>query len=85
MHSWPVKDAKARFSELLNTCLAEVPQMVIRRGAEASVLVPVDEWRRLQAAAKPSSKQLLLCDQARVVLVMPKHGQLRRRAPVAVD
>lgn len=39
--------------------------MVARRGAEAVVLVSVQEWRRLQAAARPSLKQLLLADQAR--------------------
>lgn len=85
MHSWPVQDAKARFSEFLETCLAEGPQMVTRRGAEAAVLVPVDEWRRLQAAAKLSLKQLLLSDEARANLLTPQRGQLRRRAPVAFD
>jgi PHD/YefM family antitoxin component YafN of YafNO toxin-antitoxin module len=39
--------------------------MVTRRGTEAAVLVPVQEWRRMQAAARPSLKQLLLSDQAR--------------------
>ena len=34
MRSWPVQDAKVRFSELLETCLREGPQMVTRRGAE---------------------------------------------------
>jgi len=40
--------------------------MVTRRGTEAAVLVPVQEWRRLQSAARPSLKQLLLSDQARI-------------------
>jgi predicted nucleic acid-binding protein len=31
-------------------------QIVTRRGTEAAVLVPVEVWRRLQAAAKPSLK-----------------------------
>ena len=65
MQVWPVQDAKARFSEFLDTCLAEGPQMVTKRGVEAAVLVPVDEWRRLQAAARPTLKQLLLADAAR--------------------
>ena len=54
MHTWPVQDAKARFSEFLDACLLEGPQMVTRRGAEAAVLVlaPVQEWRRLQSAAR---------------------------------
>ncbi len=84
MSTWPVQDAKARFSEFLDACLAEGPQLVTRRGAEAAVLVPVDEWRRLQAAARPSLKQLLLADGARAALVLPKRGQLRRRKPGAL-
>ncbi len=39
MHTWPVQDAKARFSEFLDACLTEGPQMVTRRGTEAAVLV----------------------------------------------
>jgi prevent-host-death family protein len=79
MHTWPVQDAKARFSEFLDACLVEGPQMVTRRGAEAAVLVPVQEWRRLQSAARPSLKQLLLSDQARADLTLPARGQAKRR------
>lgn len=53
--------------------------MVTRRGAEAAVLVPLTEWRRLQSAARPSLKQLLLTDQARIDLRLPARGQARRR------
>ncbi|OQX03886.1 MAG: prevent-host-death protein [Thiothrix lacustris] len=79
MQTWAVQDAKARFSEFLDACLAQGPQVVTRRGAEAAVLVPVDVWRRLQAAAKPSLKDLLLSDQGRGELVLPERGQARRR------
>ena len=79
MHTWPVQDAKARFSEFLDACLVEGPQMVTRRGAEAAVLVPVQEWRRLQSAARPSLKQLLLSDQARFDLNVPARGKAKRR------
>jgi antitoxin Phd len=44
MKSWPVQDAKARFSELLDTCLKEGPQMVTKRGADAAVLASVSDW-----------------------------------------
>jgi len=84
MSTWPVQDAKARFSEFLDACLAEGPQLVTRRGAEAAVLVPVDEWRRLQAAAHPSLKQLLLADEPRAELVLPARGKKRRRMPTAL-
>lgn len=83
MQAWPIQDAKARFSEFLETCLAEGPQMVTKRGAEAAVLVPVAEWRRIEAAARPSLKQLLLSDQGRGAISLPSRGQARRRAPTA--
>ena len=54
MQTWPVQDAKARFSEFLEACISEGPQMVTKRGAETTVLVSVDVWRRLQDAARPS-------------------------------
>jgi antitoxin Phd len=79
MQTWPVQDAKARFSEFLDACMAEGPQMVTKRGAEAAVLVPVEEWRRLQAAARPSLKQLLLSDESRADLLIPARGSARRR------
>ena len=79
MHTWPVQDAKARFSEFLDACLVEGPQMVTKRGTEAAVLVPVEQWRRLQAAARPGLKQLLLSDQARVKVLTAPRGQARRR------
>ena len=79
MRAWPVIEAKARFSEFLDACLADGPQIVTRRGAETAVLVPVDEWRRLQAAARPSLKQLLLSDEARADFVLPERGGAKRR------
>ena len=79
MHTWPVQDAKARFSEFLDACLSEGPQMVTRRGAEAAVLVPVQEWRRMHAMARPSLKELLLSDHARADLILPARGNAKRR------
>ena len=79
MHVWPVQDAKARFSEFLDACITEGPQIVSRRGAEEAVLVPIGEWRRLQAAARPSLKQLLLSDSARTEMLVPERGKARRR------
>jgi prevent-host-death family protein len=83
MRSWPVQDAKARFSELLEACVAEGPQMVTKRGAEAAVLVPVAQWRRLEAVARPSLKDLLLSDVARTDALTPPRGSARRRKVVA--
>jgi prevent-host-death family protein len=85
MRIWPVHDAKARFSELLDACVAEGPQMVTRRGAEAAVLVPVADWPRLNTAERPSLKALVLSDEARVDLPIPPRGGARRRSPSVAD
>jgi prevent-host-death family protein len=81
--TWPVQDAKARFSELLEACVAQGPQMVTKRGAEAAVLVPVAQWRRMQSVARPSLKALLMSDEGRGELVLPERGLDQHRPAVA--
>ena len=77
--TWPVQDAKARFSELLDACEREGPQVVTRRGQETAVVVPIGEWQRLRQSARPSLKTLLLTDFARAELSIPSRGRARRR------
>jgi antitoxin Phd len=79
MRAWPVQDAKARFSEMLEVCLREGPQLVTKRGADAAVLAPVADWRRLKSAAKSTLKELLLTDDARGELNVPPRGGKHRR------
>ena len=79
MKTWPVQDAKARFSEFLETCIKDGPQIVTKRGTEAAVLVPVEEWRRLKATARLSIKQLLLSEVGRTDALTPPRGNARRR------
>ncbi len=83
MNAWPVQDAKAHFSELLDACVSEGPQIVTRRGTETAVLVPIAEWRRLCEAARPSLKALLLTDYGRADFEPPPRGRARRRASVS--
>lgn len=47
MHTWPLQDAKSRFSELVNVTLTEGPQLVTRRGEEAVVVLAAREYRRI--------------------------------------
>ena len=84
MNTWPVQDAKARFSELLDACVSEGPQVVTRRGSETAVLIPIAEWKRLRDAARPSLKELLLSASARANLAPPARGKAKRRAPPAL-
>ena len=82
MGSWQVQDAKARFSEFLDATIKKGPQVVTRRGVETAVLVPIEEWNRLQRAARPSLKALLLTPGARFENVIPESHKLRRRKVV---
>ena len=84
MHAWPVQDAKSRFSELLSACISEGPQLVTRRGAETAVLVDINEWKRLNAAARPSLKSLLLADFACTDFEFPARGAAQRRPAIAL-
>jgi len=53
MHTWPVQDAKARFSEFLDACVANGPQVVTRRGAEMAIFVPIAQWKRFRVLDWP--------------------------------
>ena len=79
--SWPVQGAKARFSELLEKSVTEGPQIVMKRGVETAVLVPIDEWRRLQQRARRTLKELLLAPEPRLEMGIPDRHRLRWRSP----
>lgn len=76
---WPVQDAESRFSELLATALTEGPQIVTRRGVETAVLLPIEQWRRLEQMTRPELKELLLASEARTEDLTPPRRQHRRR------
>ena len=83
MNIWPVQDAKARFSEFLDACIADGSQLVTRRGVETAVLVPIAEWKRLNQIAPPTLKFLLLTDAARGDFYIPPRGKVKRRTSSA--
>jgi antitoxin Phd len=79
MHSWPVQDAKARFSEMLETSLSEGPQVVTKHGKATAVLVPIRQWDALQSSNKRSLKQLLLDRTVVADVDVPPRGGLKLR------
>lgn len=80
--SWQLQDAKARFSELVDATIEKGPQIVTRRGIETVVLVPIEDWRRLQESTRPSVKELLLGPGPRFDNLIPQRRSFRRRPPV---
>ena len=82
---WQVQEAKARFSELLETSLADGPQIVTKRGVETVVLVPISEWRRLEQLSRPDLKELLLSPDPRTDALTPSRRRHRQRQPRRLD
>ncbi|MBZ5657272.1 MAG: type II toxin-antitoxin system Phd/YefM family antitoxin [Acidobacteriia bacterium] len=82
MTSWQVQDAKARFSAFLDATLKKGPQIVTRRGIETAVMVPIEEWKRMQRAARPGLKALLLAPEARFENLIAERRSVRRRVPL---
>ena len=79
--TWQVQEAKARFSEFLDASLEEGPQIVTRRGVETAVLLPIEQWRRLSAGARPSLKELLWASGSRTDALVAQRQPGRRRKP----
>ena len=84
MAVWALQDAKAKFSELIETAAREGAQVVTKRGVETAVVVPIDEWKRMKEGGKPSMsiKEWLLAPEPRFdwskVL---KRGRFKLRQP----
>lgn len=78
---WPVYDAKARFSELLDAALADGPQIVSRRGVETAVLVPIDEWRHLNERARKGMADPLLDPTAPHDIPLPPRRPVLKLRP----
>ena len=83
--TWQVQAAKARFSEFLKRSLAEGPQIVTKRGVETAVLVPIDQWRRLEQQETPDIKELLLAPEGRTDALTPPRPDYRHRASPELD
>lgn len=86
MKHWPVQDAKARFSELLEMAAKEGPQIVTKRGVETAVVMPIEEWRRLSSTPRRRTlKELLLAEEPRFDFELPERGTGRWREPPSFD
>ena len=78
--TWPVYDAKARFSELLDAAVEQGPQIISRRGVETAVVVPIEEWKRLQIATRHLAVDPLTDPNAPHDLYIPPRRNFTMRA-----
>ena len=82
---WPVYDAKARFSELLEAAIKDGPQIVTRRGVETAVLVPINEWKLLKQQAQKSMPDPLLDPGAPHDIPLPSRHPVLKLRPFRFD
>lgn len=45
-HNWTVAEAKAKFSEVIESANARGPQTITKNGRTAAIVVSPEEWRR---------------------------------------
>ncbi len=68
---WQVQEAKAKFSELLETSRTAGPQVVTKRGVKTAVLVSFEEWERMKRSSRTGLQDLLLSPEARTESLTP--------------
>ncbi|WP_263384195.1 type II toxin-antitoxin system Phd/YefM family antitoxin [Granulicella arctica] len=81
MASWPLQDAKARLSEVVNAAKRDGPQIITRRGVEEAVVVPIDQWKELTRSVKPTLLEVLQSGP-QFDLNIPPRGLVRMRKAV---
>ena len=82
---WQIQEAKARFSTLVDTTLEDGPQIVTKRGVEAVVVVPYQQWLRMEQSRKPNIKELLLAPEPRFDFPIPTRRNYKRRPPPSLS
>jgi prevent-host-death family protein len=58
MANWAVAEAKAKFSELIETARAQGAQEITRNGKLVGVLVSPEEWKKAKHSATPNARTM---------------------------
>ena len=77
MTTWPVHEAKSRFSELIERAQSEGPQLIRRHGKDRAVVLSMADYEKLEAA-KPDFKAYLLSGPKVEALEIERDSDLGR-------
>ncbi len=80
MSTWQLQDAKAHFSEVVDSAVKDGPQIITRHGVKTVVMIPFSEWERSQTR-KPSLLEALQAGP-QFDLNIPPRGRRRTRRPI---
>lgn len=81
MATWQLQEAKAKLSEVIDSAESSGPQVITRRGVEAAVVVPIEQWRKMQKKRKRTLLEVLQSGP-QFDLQIPPRGQWKMRKPV---
>ena len=56
---WQLQDAKARFSQLMKRVRSDGPQIITYRGADAAVVLSIEDYRKLNGDTVSFRERLL--------------------------
>ena len=73
------KTSSAHLYKRVDDCIAHEPQIIRRNSLSIAVLVLFEHWQLLWRAQQPSLKELLITEDHRVNMVIPKRGRCRTR------
>jgi antitoxin Phd len=85
MSIWPIDKAKARFDELMNSCLKNGPQTLTRTGKPVAVLVSFEAWESAAISRGPDLKSWLMTPMPRGDLAIPPRGKAKSRRPPSFE
>ena len=80
MGTWQLQQAKAHFSEVIESAVNNGPQIITKRGVKTAVVVPFAEWERAQSGRR--SLLQVLQSGPQFDLQIPPRGKLKTRKPV---
>ena len=75
---WQLQDAKSKFSEVVERALVNGAQIVTRRGKNAVVVLPFEEYQRLTQAGGSLAQFLLVSPLAGEKLELKRDKSLPR-------
>ena len=74
MRKWSLQNAKARFSELVNICIENGPQMVTRHGRDAVVVMSAKDYMRTSILQTSLKDFFLSAPRVDLSIERPKDG-----------
>ena len=75
MRKWSLQNAKARFSELVNICIENGPQMVTRHGRDAVAAMSAKDYMRTSNLQTSLKDFFLSAPRVDLAIERPKDGE----------